>query len=197
MVRIFWPLMNSSTRRHVWRWCAKGGEIGARLGLAVAHAVHGFAAQNFRQEFLLLLRRAEHHQRVGLDRRPAICAAPRRMLHGLHERDLLERRARLWPPKALPASPARSIRLCRYHARIRHRTRAWKTALHRTRPCARPIQCLLQPGCRASSRSSLPAGPRLIGRQGLAAIVEQKRRDAAPRMQRSRHRAQSYRHGRA
>ncbi len=72
---------------------AQGGEVGARLRLAVAHAMHGFAAEDFREIFLLLRRRAEHHQRVRLDR----CANPRRFrtLHGFDEGDLLQCRAHL------------------------------------------------------------------------------------------------------
>src|SRR5207245_447643 len=81
----------------------------AGLGFAVAHAVHGLATQDFRQIFLLLRRRAEHHQGVGLDRR----ADPRRLtlLHRLHECDLFQRRTRLpaellGPTEADPSSLA-------------------------------------------------------------------------------------------
>ena len=72
---------------------AQRGEVGAGLWFAVTHAVHGLATKDLRQVFLLLLRCAEHHQCVGLDRR----ADPRRLapLHRLHERDLFQRRTRL------------------------------------------------------------------------------------------------------
>jgi hypothetical protein len=62
-------------------------EIGARLRLAVTHAVHGLPAQDLGQVCLLLRHGAEHHQRIGLDRSPD----PRRLrlLHGFHEGDLL------------------------------------------------------------------------------------------------------------
>ena len=114
---------------------AQRREIGTGLGFAVTHAVHGFAAQDFGQVFLLLLRRAEHHQRVGLDRR----TDPRRLaaLHRLDEGDLFQRRACL-AAELLRAIRGRSIRSCRYPVRIPDRTRAWRTAWRRRRPCGRP-----------------------------------------------------------
>src|SRR5206468_8754051 len=76
-------------------------KVRSRLRLAVAHAMHGLAAQNFRQVFLLLLCRAEHHERVGLDRRPdARGFAP---FHGLDESDLLQRSPRLTAELSRPA----------------------------------------------------------------------------------------------
>ena len=112
------------------------------MRFAVAHAVHGFAAQNFRQVFLLLLRRAEHHQRVGLDR----CARARRFapLHGLDESDLLKRRARLTakglrPAQADPSCLAHITREFRIELALGKRLRIeGRLAL------ARPV--LFQPG---------------------------------------------------
>ena len=88
-------------------------QVGAGLGLAVPHAVHGLAAQNFWQIFPLLLRRAEHHQRIGLDRgTDAWRLAP---LHGLDEGNLLQRGPRLaakllWPSEPDPARLANITR---------------------------------------------------------------------------------------
>ena len=120
-----------------YRAGAQRREVGAGLGLAVAHAVHGLATQDLGQILPLLLRRAEHHQRVGLDRG----TDPRRLaaLHHLHEGDLLDRRARL-AAELFAASPGRSSRSRRYRARKSASNSRLGMAWRRTPPCASPLQ---------------------------------------------------------
>ena len=161
-----------------YRAGAQRREIGARLRLAVAHAVHGFAAQDLGQVFPLLLRRAEHHQRIGLDRG----TDPRRFapLHGFHEGDLLQRRARL-PAELLRPSQADPAGLADIPRKFRIELPLRRTALRRMRLCVRRTSF-----ARASA-APVRATRCRRRRDHIAAVrappsIEQKRGDATPRI---------------
>src|SRR5260221_10421917 len=88
VVQIFCPLMThpSPSRVALVRRAARSEPA---WGSLLTHAMHGLSSEYFRQVFPLLVRRAEHYQRVGLDRG----SDPRRLSppHGFDEGKLLLR----------------------------------------------------------------------------------------------------------
>ena len=176
VVQIFWPLMTQRVAVARTALVRSAARSEPASWLAVTHAMHGLATKDFRQVFLLLRRRAEHHQRVGLDRR----ADPRRLaaLHRLHEGDLLERRSRLATEVARPAQadPAGLADIAREVS--------VELALGERPGVERRLACAVTNAARATrapvaQRRCRPA-PRSYCGSAASAIVEQIRRQFAP-----------------
>ena len=155
---------------------AQRRQVGAGLGLAVAHAVHRLAAQDLGQVALLLLGRAEHHQRVRLDRG----ADARRLgaLHHLDEGDLLERRARLAAELARPAE-AEPAGLAEVAGEGRVELAVVEVlAVERRLALAAPV--LLQPGADLGAKGVAGGAEVVFGQRSLG-VVEQVHGELAPR----------------